>query len=114
MEALPAKTTSPEVAEFAGPAEVLGQPQGQARASGQQRQIAAGGPEGVQVLIAEGIGDRHPHALGAQFGDFLADLQRSLSDAVVAQQTDLLRGLRLQHTDQVGVGHGGQRMVLHA
>ncbi|MNV17589.1 hypothetical protein D3C71_1083820 [compost metagenome] len=103
-----------EVAQFAGTTEVFRQTQGQPRTAGQQRQIGAGGTEGVQIAVRQGIGDCHTDTLSPQFGNFRTHLFGPLGNCVVAQQTDIQASLRLQHPNQIGIGHRRQRVMLHA
>jgi hypothetical protein len=73
-----------------------------------------GRPQAQQVVVGHRVHHGQAHAVGAQRGDARAHGVRALRHHLVVDQPHLAAALRLQHAHQVGVGHGGERVVLHA
>ena len=66
------------------------------------------------MLIEDRIGDDERPALGGLPGDGLADGVRPLLDDGKRHEADAAPGLPAEHAHEVGVAHGGQRVVAHA
>jgi hypothetical protein len=66
------------------------------------------------VPIFQGVTDDQRNALGTESLQARSDALDALDDFFVGQQTHFARRLPLQHADQVGVGHRGKGMMLHA
>ena len=97
-----------------GHAKVARQANGHARACGDQRHALEGRAQAQQVGVGHRIDHGHAHALGLQLVDARADGGLALCDHAVVDQAHAAGCLRLQHAHQVGVGHGRERVVLHA
>ena len=90
------------------------QANGHARAGGDQGHVFQGGPKRFQIFIAGGVDNGHTHPIGLELFDFLADGGTAFGHDGVIDQAHFALGLSLHHANQVGICHGGERMVLHA
>ena len=95
-------------------AKVLRQAQRDARARGDQRQVGTRRPDTLQIVVRGGIddGDLHPCAL--QPVEPRLDRVGSARHGFMAHQSHFALRLPLQHSHQIGIGHGRKRMMLHA
>ncbi len=90
------------------------QPNRHPRARRDQRHALERWPQANQVLIRDGVHDGNACAFGLELVDALLHRSYATCQHSIVNQTDLALGLCLQHADQVGVLHGGERVVLHA
>src|SRR6218665_2748124 len=91
-----------------------GQADCHALSSGDQAHVRQRRTQAKEILVGKGIhhGDAHPLVLERR--DSSANGISAQSHSPVVDQAYLAMALRLYHAHQVGIGHGGEGMVLHA
>ena len=94
-------------------AKIPGQAERNARAAGHQPVAGDGGAQRQQVGVADGIG-HHEAASGPGLGREGRRQRRAAAHGVERHMPDVALRLPPQPAPYVGVGHRGQRMLLHA
>jgi hypothetical protein len=99
--------------EQARAAEILRQPERDARAAGHEREVRARRADGDEMRILDRVDDRMAHAVRAEPFERAADRGGPLAHDRVRHQPDARLRLPLQHAHEVRIGHRRERVILH-